>query len=200
MLSAASAVGAVGVVLNQVFIWPQVRRAVQTAEGIAALTVLGGLLARVAWTAYGAVLGDAALVVGNVTVAMGFLVLLVVLARRRQRALALGTVATGLVASVAVAGIAGHAVLGALAVVSAAVVNLPQMARALVDRHRLAGVSVPTYLLIATASACWLTYGVLRHDPLISAPHLLLLPSALVTAFLAHRSRSHRAYVGPPGR
>ena len=200
MLSAASAVGAVGVVLNQVFIWPQVRRAVQTAEGIAALTVLGGLLARVAWTAYGAVLGDAALVVGNVTVAMGFLVLLVVLARRRQRALALGTVATGLVASVAVAGIAGHAVLGALAVVSAAVVNLPQMARALVDRHRLAGVSVPTYLLIATASACWLTYGVLRHDPLISAPHLLLLPSALATAFLAHRSRSHRAYVGPPGR
>lgn len=200
MLSAASAVGAVGVVLNQVFIWPQVRRAVQTAEGIAALTVLGGLLARVAWTAYGAVLGDAALVVGNVTVAMGFLVLLVVLARRRQRALALGTVATGLVASVAVAGIAGHGVLGALAVVSAAVVNLPQMARALVDRHRLAGVSVPTYLLIATASACWLTYGVLRHDPLISAPHLLLLPSALATAFLAHRSRSHRAYVGPPGR
>ncbi|MBC7550024.1 MAG: hypothetical protein H7269_03835, partial [Cellulomonas sp.] len=103
-------------------------------------------------------------------------------------------------ATVALAGIAGHAVLGTLAVVSAAVVYLPQMVRALSDRHRLAGVSVPTYLLVATASACWLTYGVLRHDPLISAPHLLLLPSALVTAFLAHRSRSHLAYVDPPGR
>jgi len=197
VLNAAPAVGAVGVVLNQVFIWPQVRRAVQTAEGIAALTVLGGLLARVAWTAYGVVLGDVALVAGNVTVAVGFLVLLVVLARRRQRALALGTVATGLVATVALAGIAGHVVLGTLAVVAAAVVNLPQMVRALSDRHRLAGVSVPTYLLVATASACWLTYGVLRHDPMISAPHLLLLPSALVTAFLAHRSRSHFAKLDP---
>jgi len=198
VLSAAPTVGVIGVVLNQVFIWPQVRRAVQTAEGIAALTVLGGLFARVAWTAYGAVLGDVALVVGNITVAVGFLVLLVVLARHRQRALALGAAAAGLVATVALAGLAGHAVLGALAVVSAAVVNLPQMARALIDRHRLAGVSVPTYLLIATASSCWLTYGVLRHDPLISAPHLLLLPSALVTAFLAHRSRRHLAHVDPP--
>ena len=99
----------------------------------------------------------------------------------------------------ALAGVAGHAVLGAVAVVSAAVVNLPQMVRALTDRHRLAGVSVPTYLLIATASACWLTYGVLRHDPLISAPHVLLLPSALVVAFLAHRSRSHGPQTGPVG-
>ncbi len=198
MSSLAPTVGAVGVVLNQVFIWPQVRRAVHTAEGIAALTVLSGLFARVAWTAYGAVLGDVALIVGNVTVALGFLVLLIVLAHRQQRALALGTAAAGLVATVAVAGLAGHAVLGALAVVSAAVVNLPQMVRALTNRHRLAGVSVPTYLLIATASACWLTYGVLRHDPLISAPHLLLLPSALVVAFLAHRSRSHSAKPGSP--
>lgn len=189
MLSAAPVVGAVGVLLNQVFIWPQVRRALVTAEGVAALTVLGGLLARIAWTAYGAELGDVALMAGNVTVAAGFLVLLVVLARHQQRVLVLGAAAVALAATVVVADLAGAAVLGSLAVVSAAVVNLPQMVRALRDRHRLAGVSVPTYLLIATASSCWLTYGILRRDPLISAPHLLLLPSALVTAWLAHRSR-----------
>lgn len=198
MVAAAPVVGVVGVVLNQIFIWPQVRRALVTAEGIAALTVLGGLLARVAWTAYGVVLGDLALIVGNVTVAVGFLVLLVVLARSHQRVLALGSLALVALAAVAFAAFIGDTVLGALAVVSAAVVNLPQMVRALTDRHRLAGVSVPTYLLVAAASACWLTYGVLVHDPLVSAPHLLLLPTALATAFLAHRSRSAAREVGAP--
>lgn len=202
MLSATPAVAVTGVLLNQVFIWPQVRRAMITAEGIAALTVLGGLLARVSWTAYGAVLGDVALVVGNVTVAGGFLLLLVILARRRQHAVALGAAGAGVAVTVLAAALAGNAVLGVLAVVSAAVVNLPQMVRALVDRERLAGVSVPTYLLIAAASACWLTYGVLVGDPLISAPHLLLLPTALVTAWLAHHTPttagSAAGQVSPP--
>ena len=103
---------------------------------------------------------------------------------------------------VALTGIAGHSVLGALAVVSAAVSNLPRMVRALRDRHHLSGVSVPTCPLVASASACWLTYGLLQQVPMISAQHLLLpsvlLPSALVTASLAHRSRSHGAQVRPP--
>ena len=182
-------VGTLGVLLNQVFIWPQVLRAVRTAEGIAALTVLGGLLARISWTAYGAVLGDVALVVGNVTVATGFLLLLVVLVRRHRRPVVLALSGLGVAAVVAVAAYAGDTVLAWLAVTSAAVVNLPQMVRALSDRDRLAGVSVPTYLLIAAASACWLTYGVLVRDAFISAPHLVLLPTALVTARLAWASR-----------
>ena len=172
MLSAATLVGTLGVLLNQVFIWPQVLRAVRTAEGIAALTVLGGLLARISWTAYGAVLGDVALVVGNVVV--------------------LALSGLGVAAAVAVAAYAGDTVLAWLAVTSAAVVNLPQMVRALSDRDRLAGVSVPTYLLIAAASACWLTYGVLVQEAFISAPHLVLLPTALVTARLAWASRRPR--------
>ena len=192
MLSAATVVGTLGVLLNQVFIWPQVLRAVRTAEGIAALTVLGGLLARISWTAYGAVLGDVALVVGNVTVATGFLLLLVVLVRRHRRPVALALSGLGVAAAVAVAAYAGDTVLAWLAVTSAAVVNLPQMVRALSDRDRLAGVSVPTYLLIAAASACWLTYGVLVQEAFISAPHLVLLPTALVTARLAWASRRPR--------
>jgi uncharacterized protein with PQ loop repeat len=191
-VTAAGLLGVVGVVLNQVFIWPQVRRALSTVEGIAALTVLGGLLARTAWTVYGFVLDDLALVLGNITVATGFLMLLVVLARAgRPVALVAGGVAA--VAAVVAASLAGEVVLGWLSVVSAAVVNLPQMVRAMTDRRRLAGVSVPTYLLIATASACWLAYGVLVAEPLISAPHLLLLPSALLTAWLAWRSRRPRS-------
>ena len=178
-----------GVLLNQVFIWPQVRRAVRTAEGIAALTVLGGLLARISWTAYGAVLGDVPLVVGNITVATGFLILLIVLVRRHRRPVVLMASGLGVATVVAVAMYAGSTVLAWLAVTSAAVVNLPQMVRALSDPARLAGVSVSTYLLIAAASACWLTYGVLVHHASISAPHLVLLPTALVTAWLAWSSQ-----------
>lgn len=189
-MTAAEVLGAVGVLLNQVFIWPQVRRAFATVEGVAALTVLSGLLARALWTVYGSVLDDAALVLGNVTVATGFLLLLLLLLRRARQPLALLAGAAAVAGIVLAATLAGEAVLGWVAVVTAAVVNLPQMVRALSDRDRLAGVSVATYVLIAAASACWLTYGVLVHQPLISAPHLLLLPTALVTAWVAVRSRS----------
>jgi uncharacterized protein with PQ loop repeat len=94
---------------------------------------------------------------------------------------------------VVLAALGGELVLGWVAVVTAAVVNLPQMVRALTDRDKLAGVSVPTYLLIAAASACWLLYGVLVDEPLISAPHLLLLPTTLLTAWLAARSQRRNA-------
>lgn len=190
-MSAAALLGVVGVILNQVFIWPQVHRAFSTTEGVAALTVLGGLLARTAWSAYGVVLDDLALVCGNVTVAAGFLLLLILLARRRPP-LALAAGAAGVGGAVVAAVLAGDLVLGWLSVVAAAVVNLPQMIRAMTDRNRLAGVSVPAYLLISAASACWLVYGILVHEPLITAPHLLLLPSALVTAWIAWRSRQAR--------
>jgi hypothetical protein len=56
--------GVLGVLFNQVFIWPQVWRARRSVEGLAALTALSGLLARAAWTAYGVMVGDPALVAG----------------------------------------------------------------------------------------------------------------------------------------
>ena len=195
-MSAADVLGTIGVLLNQVFIWPQVARALRTVEGVAALSVLGGLLARSTWTLYGARLGDLALVLGNATVTVGFAALLVLLLRASGRRLALlGGAAAG-AALVLAAHLSGPAVLGWVAVVSAAVVNLPQMLRALADPQRLAGVSVPTYLLVSLASACWLSYGVAVREPLISAPHLLLLPTGLATAWLAARSQ-RRARVGP---
>ena len=197
-MTLAAVVGATGVLLNQVFIWPQVRRAFHTVEGLAVLSVLAGLLARSLWSVYGLVLSDPALVSGNVTVASGFLVLLVLLAaRRRGAAPALAAGAVAVAAGVVVAVLAGEAVLGWAAVVTAAVVNLPQMVRALLDPRRLAGVSVLTYLLIAAASTCWLSYGVLTRRPLVSAPHLLLLPTALVIAAAAWRSQRTSGRAAP---
>jgi uncharacterized protein with PQ loop repeat len=187
-LTTAGVAGALGVALNQVFIWPQVLRARITTEGIAVLTVLSGLVARALWLAYGFELDDLALICGSVTVATGFILLVVLLARGGARwVLAAGVAALACVAVITV--VASEPVLGALAVVSAAVVNLPQMIRALSDRERLAGVSVSTYLLIAAASTCWLVYGALVREPFILAPHVVLLPTALVTALVAWRHR-----------
>jgi uncharacterized protein with PQ loop repeat len=187
--------GALGVVLNQVFIWPQVRRAVGTVEGVAALSVLGGLLARSAWTAYGISQGSAALIVGNITVAAGFLLLLILLFRQGRQRLVLAGGAVGVAMVVFVLALIGGAVLGWAAAAAAAVVNMPQMLRVLTDRDRLAGVSVLTYLLIASASACWLVYGILVRQPQISAPPLLMMPSALLIAWFA--ARHHRGRWSP---
>jgi len=178
--------GVVGVALNQVFIWPQVWRARRNVQGVAPLTALGGLLARAAWTAYGLVLSDIALVAGNVTVAAGFAVLVGLLALADPARLGwLLLAAAAVVAAPAALAALSHRVLAVLAVVSAAVVNVPQMLRAVTDRRRLAGVSSATYWLIAAASTCWLCYGVAVGNLVISAPHMLLLPTAVVTAVLA---------------
>jgi len=193
MMSGVTTVfGLLGVILNQAFIWPQVRRAMGSVEGVAPLTVLGGMLARASWVAYGFVLGDVPLVVGNITVTSGFLILWFLLLRRShvQRTLLAGLVAV--TAAVATATLAGDLVLGWFAVVTAAVVNVPQMIRVLMDRTQLAGVSVATYLLIASASTSWIVYGVLVDEPLIAFPHLVLGPTALVTAWVA--AVSHRRH------
>jgi uncharacterized protein with PQ loop repeat len=181
----AAVLGFVGVMLNQVFIWPQVWRARHRVEGVSPATAMAGLLARSAWLVYGAVIGDVALVVGNVTVAVGFAILLFLLARAERR-LAGRLFASAVLVLVAVGLVAlSQPALAVLAVVSAAVVNLPQMVRALADRERLAGVSAATYFLIAAASTTWLLYGIVVDDLVISAPHFLLLPTALVTAVVA---------------
>jgi uncharacterized protein with PQ loop repeat len=178
--------GVVGVALNQVFIWPQVWRARRSVQGVAPLTALGGLLARAAWTAYGLVVSDVALVAGNLTVAAGFAVLVGLLARADPaRRIWLSLAAAAMVVAPAALVALSIRVLAVLAVASAAVVNVPQMLRAVTDRRRLAGVSAATYWLVAAASACWLTYGVVVDNLVISAPHMLLLPTAVFTAVLA---------------
>jgi uncharacterized protein with PQ loop repeat len=184
--------GVLGVALNQVFIWPQVWRARRDVQGVAPLTALGGLLARAAWAAYGLVVADVALVAGNLTVAVGFAALVVLLARA-ARGHRLWLVLAAVVGIPVVLAAVSHWALAVLAVGSAAVVNVPQMLRAMVDRQRLAGVSAATYWLVAAASGCWLLYGLVVRNLVISAPHMLLLPTAVVTAVLAQLGRTKGA-------
>lgn len=187
--------GATGVVLNQLFIWPQVWRARRTLEGVSLLTALFGVLARLAWTVYGWQAGDAALIAGNATVTFGFLVLVLLLARGRIVSWARVMMGTVAVVVAVLAAALSPAVLAWVAVLSAGFVVIPQLVRALTAPNRLAGVSTAMYVLVATASACWLAYGLAVGDLIISAPHFVLLPTAMLTAWLA--ARAHTASAEP---
>jgi len=189
----AVTLGATGVVLNQLFIWPQVWRARRTLEGVSLLTALSGVLARLAWSVYGWQTGDVALIAGNVTVTVGFLLLVVMLARGEVVSWPRVTISTAAVVAGVLAAATSTVVLAWVAVLSAGVVVIPQLVRALAEPDRLAGVSTAMYALVATASACWLAYGLAVGDLIISAPHFVLLPTAMLTAWLAARAHGQRA-------
>jgi uncharacterized protein with PQ loop repeat len=185
--SLAFPVGVLGVVLNLVFVWPQVVRGLRTTEGVSVLTALLGVLARVTWTVYGLARADALYLWANLPIAIGFLAVVAAVGLRRpsaRRAIALGIPAIVLLL-VAVSW--SYPLLAALAMVSAGVVVLPQAVAALRAPGRLAGVSGATYVLTATASACWLVYGILVQDAVTVVPHLVIFPTAVVVVIAKWR-------------
>ncbi|OYN98738.1 hypothetical protein CGZ95_11690 [Enemella evansiae] len=184
----ATVLGVLGVVLNQLFIWPQVARARRSLIGISPGTVVAGWFARLLWSVYAVVIADWTLALGQLPIALGFGLLALLLARGRPETrwfLLIGLLATG---AVTLAAAYSRPLLAALAVGVAAVVNLPQLVGVLRDPHRVGEVSPLMYWLVAAASATWLGYGLLT-DWVISLPHFLLLPSGIVVAVIATRGR-----------
>ncbi|NNG19708.1 hypothetical protein HJ590_08980 [Naumannella sp. ID2617S] len=185
----ATALGVLGVVLNQLFIWPQVARARRSLVGLSPGTVVAGWFARVLWSVYAVLVADLKLALGQVPIALGFLILAVLLGRGRvetRRFLVIGVVGTAVVCAAASL---SRPVLAVVAVAVAAVVNLPQLVQVLRDPERVSGVSPLMYWLIAAASATWLGYGAVT-DWVIALPHLVLLPSGVIVAVIATRGRA----------
>jgi uncharacterized protein with PQ loop repeat len=82
-------------------------------------------------------------------------------------------------------------VLGAIAVAVGATGIVPQVIRAAKSSH-LVGISVVTFIMVATMSASWGIYGVMINDPYVALPNVVIVPSAL---FIALRAiQSHRRY------
>lgn len=57
------------------------------------------------------------------------------------------------------------------------------------DAHALAGVSIPTFLMLATSTGLWLTYGILKHDPIITAPNVVAFAGVVVVLTIVIRAR-----------
>lgn len=82
--------------------------------------------------------------------------------------------------------------LAIVAVVVGSTGIVPQVVRAARTNH-LTGVSVATYVIIAVMSASWFVYGVMIEDAFVSAPNIIIVPSATfiaVRAIRSHRSQS----------
>jgi len=78
--------------------------------------------------------------------------------------------------------------MGAMAAVSAAAISLPQVYKAARHPDAMHGVSILSWVLIATNAGVWLAYGLLIGDPLLGAAGIITIPGALYISWTARGS------------
>lgn len=184
--------GAAAVTSSLLFVWPQVVRLVRTrdTQGISVTSALWAMAGFSLWSAYGLRRSLPAIWIANGQALVGFAVILVLCSRwgapiRRLWLLA-AIEATVLVLFAATM---PAAVVGVAAITIGATSFVPQAVVAW-RADDVTGVSVATYVLLAVSGSLWMLYGVLRRDPLVVAPNLLIVPTAvLVAARAAGRRR-----------
>jgi uncharacterized protein with PQ loop repeat len=190
-VSVGDVFGALAVVASVAFVWPQVVRLVRThdADGVSPVSAVWAAAAYALWTAYGIRADLPAVTIANAQLAVGFAVVVVLVVRfGPPLPRAFLPVTAGVVAVVlAVSLLAPTDGPGLLAVVVGSSAFVPQAWVALRE-DVLSGVSVPTYLLVASASACWLGFGIVEADAIVIVPSVLIIPVALTVAIRAHRS------------
>lgn len=185
--------GTVATVLAVVFIWPQVIRvyAKRSVEGVAAHSQLIGMSGTLMWLTYGIVTDRLPMVLSNLNIEVAILALMVMLVRKRSLPMwqpALVFVATLLFCVVAAQ--ISPTIIGVTGVLIGTPAIFPQVWRALRTQHLL-GVSVTSYLLLASMGTGWFTYGLTIGDPVVSYPNLVLIPSASYIAWKAWYSRRY---------
>jgi uncharacterized protein with PQ loop repeat len=189
-VSLSSVFGALAVVASVAFVWPQVVRLLRThdTDGVSPVSALWAGAAYALWTAYGLRNDLPSVWIANGQLTVGFAVITVLVARYGTPDRRLVPAAVVVVATVAaISLLTPEAVPGLVAVVVGSSAFLPQAHLAL-TQDDLSGVSVPTYLLIASSTVFWFGFGVLEADPIVIVPSLLIGPVALLIALRAHRS------------
>lgn len=180
--------------LSFTFTIPQAYRVVRrnTVEGISVPSQLQNVSGSILWVVYGIASSTHLVVLANIMTICGFGT--VVFMQIRLKAVSL-TRALAVEFSVVVAALIALSisqdVLGAIAVAVGATGIVPQVIRAAKSSH-LVGISVVTFIMVATMSASWGIYGVMINDPYVALPNVVIVPSAL---FIALRAiQSHRRY------
>lgn len=179
-------------VFGVAFIWPQVIRvyAKQSVEGVSATSQLIGLSGTLMWLTYGIGIDSRLMILSNTNIEVAIIALIVMLVRKGELDLwkpimvflpSLAFCAIFVSLSPTVIGLAG-VIIGTPAII-------PQVWRA-VRSENLYGVSVTSYLLLATMGSGWFVYGLSIDDPVVSYPNLILIPSAAYIAWRAYGSHS----------
>jgi len=118
----------------------------------------------------------------------------VLVAARSQKVVRRATVrflgASAFAVALSLSGISHHWrwILATIAVGGAVVIYLPQMVVTLRSRD-LTGVSVVSWALALFTGVAWALYGVLIHQPPVSLPAVVMIPSTLVILIQVSRHR-----------
>jgi len=177
-------VGTVAVALSLLFVWPQVIRVARTRD-LAGVSATGAVWAGVGfslWSVYGIEKGLAPVVVANLQSLVGFGAVVLMAARwgPAEPAVRWMVPASALGVAAAAAALPATAI-GFAAVLIGATAYLPQL-RVALGPGPLTGISTGTYVLVALCSATWAIYGVVSHSMLVTAPNLLIVPTAVLVA------------------
>jgi uncharacterized protein with PQ loop repeat len=153
------------------------------------------------WIAYGFSFHVPSEIYANIVflIVAGYVVLV---AARSQNVLRQSSVsclgATAIAVLVSLFGMSHHWrwILATIAVGGAVVIYLPQMMMTLRSRN-LEGVSVVSWALALATGLAWALYGVLIHQPPVSLPAVVMIPTTLVilVQVMRHRLRG-RALAG----
>jgi len=180
--------------LSFIFTIPQAYRVVRrnTVEGISVPSQLQNVSGSILWVVYGIASSTHLVVLANIMTICGFGT--VVFMQVRLKAVSAARALTVEISVVLVALIAlaiSRDVLGAIAVGVGATGIVPQVIRAAKTSH-LVGISVVTFIMVATMSASWGIYGVMISDPYVALPNVVIVPSAI---FISIRAiQSHKRY------
>ena len=186
-------VGTIGSMLGVAFIWPQVYRVYskQSVEGVSGTSQLIGLTGTLMWLTYGITTDRLPMIVSNANIEVAIIALMVMLVRKKSLPLWQPVLAFAASAVFcAVFAFVSSAVICVTGVIIGTPAIIPQVWRAIRTKH-LFGVSVSTNVLLAAMGTSWFLYGLAIDDPVVSYPHIVLIPSA---SFVAWRAwSSHRA-------
>jgi uncharacterized protein with PQ loop repeat len=177
---------------------PQSIRIIRSgAEGVSQVSWLLVVGVAELWVLYGFLYHVPAEVVTNVPNCL-MAVLILVLAARHHRSLRRTVsgvlLCTLLALGIAIASIAvnEHSIISFLAVSGAFCLYLPQLTN-VVRSQSISGISLLSWLLALGASISWGIYGLTIHQPAVSLPSLVLIPSAamIVLRILTHARPVH---------
>jgi len=190
-VSMTSLVGAAAVASSLLFVWPQVLRLARThdADGISIVTTLWAMAGFTLWSAYGVRKGLPAIWIANGQALLGFAAVLALCARWNPpvRRVSLLVIVEGALLALLGTRVPVDAI-GICAIVVGATSFVPQAVVAWRTAD-VSGVSVATYVLLSISATLWAVYGVLRRDPIVVAPNLLIVPTAVLVAVRAAASR-----------
>jgi uncharacterized protein with PQ loop repeat len=163
------------------------------AVGVSMTTWILSAFVGETWIGYGFAYRVSAEVYANIpfVIVAGYVVLVAARSQnvlRRASASFLG--ATVLAVVISLTGISHHWrwILATIAVGGAVVIYLPQMVMTLRSRN-LVGVSVVSWALALVTGVAWTLYGILIHQPPVSLPAVVMIPTTLVILIQVSRHR-----------